>query len=65
MKKITIDVLETQWFSVGLLFWRLDNFVFKYFELEFYGPINTGKVMLSQSVNLLKLILGGLNPLKD
>ena len=31
------------------------------FELEFYGPVNTIKVMLSQSVYLITLLQGRLS----
>ena len=35
------------------------------FELEFYGPINTFKVMSSRSVYLTTLLLGRLSPLNS
>ena len=36
-----------------------------YFYLEFYGPVNSVKVMLSQSVSLLALFSSRLGPLKS
>ena len=46
---------------------RVKAFKFKSFCLEirfeFYDPVNTVKVMLSWSVNLLTLFLGRLHPL--
>ena len=35
------------------------------FELECYGPVNIGKVMLSWSVNLLTLFLDSFSPLNS
>ena len=37
--------------------------VFCLFELEFYSPANTVKVMSSWSVNLLTVFLGRVSPL--
>ena len=36
-----------------------------WFEVDFYGPVNTMKVMSSQSVYLTTLLLGRISPLSD
>ena len=50
--------------QIGSLISELRLLVCLFICVRFYGPVNTIKVMLSQSVNQLKLFLGNLGGIK-
>ena len=57
------SIMNARFFGVLYLLYHYFSLWKCLFELEFYGPFNTVKVMLSQSVNLLTLFLHRLSPL--
>ena len=50
---------------ISSIFYGVTMCLFCFFVLRLYGPVNTIKVMISQSVNLLTLFLGRLRPPKQ